>query len=265
MAGFARKVKKSPLKTKPLRLAGQSLRDERDRVIDEDLMPPFVIALVAVAVTLLEWWRWFVKVPPQPGFYTFLAVCAIGYCAYRTWKIRPQLASLKLGLQGEVMVGQYLDSHRGADWCVFHDIPGPDFNVDHVVVTPKGVFTVETKTRSKPRGNAVVTYDGKKVLVDGFAPDRDPVVQASAARRWVHDLLLETTAIDYPVRGVVLFPGWFVESPSNLGRNDVWVLNEKGFVKYVENGAAVIKDEDVALAAARLANHVTNWADAQHV
>jgi hypothetical protein len=154
---------------------------------------------------------------------------------------------------------EYLEAHRGADWRIFHDIQGPDFNVDHLVVSPKGVFAVETKTRSKPaRGDVHVTYDGKKVLVNGFAPDRDPIVQARATSRWIHDVLLDRTGIDYAVRGVVLFPGWFIEpSPTTLGRDAVWVLNEKSFVKWVENERAVIKEEDVALAAARIANYVT--------
>ena len=35
------------------------------------------------------------------------------------------------------------------------------------------------------------------------------------------------------------------------------VLNEKAFIKFVENEPVVIKREDVALAAARLVNYIT--------
>jgi len=49
-----------------------------------------------------------------------------------------------------------------------------------VLIGPAGVFTVETKTRTKPHGDARVTFRGEALLVAGFEPDRDPIVQARA-------------------------------------------------------------------------------------
>jgi hypothetical protein len=89
---------------------------------------------------------------------------------------------------------------------IFHDLIGNDFNVDHVLVGPAGIFTVETKTFSKPaRGNAKVTFDGENVLVNGFRPDRDPVTQARAQANWLRNLVLESTGRKVVVRSVVLF------------------------------------------------------------
>jgi len=250
--------KRSPLKQHPLRTPGESLSEERERLLYDELAPTLTLAVVMVAFAAVQWWAFLVKAPPQPIPATLLAAGAVGYCAYRFRKAVPRLRNLNLGLDGEKSVGQFLEAHRAADWHLFHDVRGPGFNVDHILVTPKGVFAVETKTRRKPaRGQAVVKYDGDKVLVNGLEPDRDPVVQARAARNWTRDLLFETTGIQYPVRGVVVFPGWFVEPPKGGKRPDIWVLNEKAFVKFVENEAVVVKSEDVALASARLVNYMT--------
>lgn len=249
--------KRSPLKQGPLRLPGESLSQERDRILNEDVLPVVVTVAFAIVYAALEWWRWLTKSPPQPGLVTLVALGAVAYFAYRVTKIRVQLRSLKLGLEGEKVVGQYLEAHRGVGWHVFHDVCGPGFNVDHVVVSPRGVFVVETKTFSKPaKGEAVVRYDGTKVVVNGHEPDRNPITQVRAGRDWIRDLLMDTTTIRYPVRGAVVFPGWWVESPKSGPRPDVWVLNEKAFVKWAENEPVVVRDEDVALAANRLKNYV---------
>jgi len=108
---------------------------------------------------------------------------------------------------------------------VFHDILAADFNVDHFVAGPTGLFCIETKTHSKPeRGECCVTYDGEKVAVNGFTPDRDPVVQARAEAKWMSDLIEQSTGKRFFVQPVVLYPGWYVETTKQ--NPDVWVLNE---------------------------------------
>ena len=56
------------------------------------------------------------------------------------------------------------------DYHVFHDLEFPGFNIDHVVVAPTGVFSIETKTRRKPidkkkgRHEYEITYDGERLI-----------------------------------------------------------------------------------------------------
>lgn len=259
MYGANRSGKRSPLKQKPLRLPGASLGEERTRILDDVLLPVLLAASFAVAFAGVEWWRSLTQSPPQPVVATILALCVVAFCAFRVRGVRARLRLLRLGMEGEQVVGQFLEAHRGEGWHIFHDIPGLGFNIDHVVVSPKGVFAIETKTYSKPvNGEAKVKYDGDKVLVNGSEPDRDPVAQARAVRDWIRDLLFDTTAIKYPVRGVVVFPGWWVEPPKTGKRPEIWVLNEKAFVKFVDNQPVVIRSEDVALAASRLSNYITS-------
>ena len=65
-------------------------------------------------------------------------------------------------------------------------------NIDHALIGPGGIFAIETKTISKPQsGKCEVSYDGNRVLVNGRAPDRDPIVQAKACARQLREMLAD--------------------------------------------------------------------------
>jgi Nuclease-related domain len=250
--------KRSPLKTKPLRSPGQSLDEEAQRLVDESGMPVLIAALAAVLLACYEWWRWFTSSPPQPWAVTIVAVGAAIYAAFHTVGVRRRLKNLRLGLEGERVVGQSLESLRALGFRVFHDIPGGGFNIDHVIVGPQGVFAIETKTFSKPvKGVSKVKYDGEKMLVNGREPDRNPVAQARANRDWVVEILQKATNRRFPTRGVVVLPGWWVDPPGGGSRPDTWVLNPKALPGFIRHEPVVLKDEDIALVSTALEYYVT--------
>ena len=90
--------------------------------------------------------------PPRPWFYTILAVVVVGYTVFRSVKTIRKVRQLKLGRDGEKVVGQFLEELRAKGATVFHDIPANGFNVDHVVISPKGIYIIETKTYRKRDG-----------------------------------------------------------------------------------------------------------------
>lgn len=250
--------KRSPLKEKPLRSPGDSLQEEIQRLIADQLLPAVLTAVFVLLLAAYEWWRWLTSAPPQPVAVTLIACTFVVYAAYRFVSVHPQLRSLRLGREGERTVGQFLEELRGQGFHVFHDIPGDGFNIDHVVVAPQGIFAVETKTFSKQvKGEAKVVQDGDRILVNGFEPDRNPVVQARAIRDWLSGLLFDTTGRRYPVKGVVVLPGWWVEPPADNERTDIWVLNPKALPAFIAHEPVVLKEEDMALVSHRLTNHVT--------
>jgi len=51
------------------------------------------------------------------------------------------------GAEGEEVVGQILEGLREEGWCVIHDVSFGRGNIDHIVVGPGGIFTIETKSR----------------------------------------------------------------------------------------------------------------------
>ena len=212
-------IKKSPLGDPPLRNPGQSLEEKIQREFDENWMPFFFASLVCISFAFFEWMSYFHLVPPNPWIPTVIAVLMIAYSATRVVWFRPTMRNLRVGIDGEKTVGQSLEGLRANGAMVFHDIVAKDFNVDHIVVSPKGIFVIETKTRSKFKGRgATVKYDGKKVLVDGIAPSRDPIQQVKANSSWVQELIWESTGKSFPVKPVVLFPGWYVETLNTVAQ-----------------------------------------------
>lgn len=231
---------RSPLKDKPLRLPGQSLEEERRKLFEDKLELPAFMAISLVGIAWMEWWHYYSDRPPQPILLSLIALGAIAFVGWRFWRLLPRFRALRQGMEGERAVGQYLERLRERGYLVFHDVIGSGFNVDHVLIGPAGVFTVETKTRSKPlRGEARVRFDGERILVGGHEPDRDPVVQAKAQAAWLRELLAESTGRKFAVRPVIVFPGWYVEQPSNALR-DLWVLEPKALPPFLEKEAQVL-------------------------
>ena len=97
----------------------------------------------------------------------------------RTRRASATLQRLKQAKEGERIVAEYLDALRDEDCYVTHDLTGDKFNVDHVVIGPHGIFTVETKTISKPlKGSAKVLYDhGGGGSARSVTPSRKPNIR----------------------------------------------------------------------------------------
>src|SRR5574341_2607275 len=152
MPAKAKQGKRSPIREadKPLRNPGESIREEMDKLWDDKFVPVFVLAIGYIALAIYEWFRWIFNAPPQPIPATVVAVIVSGFAVYRLLIIRKRYRDLRLGLEGEKRVGQFLENLRREGCEVFHDIPGDGFNIDHVVVSPHGVFVIETKTYIKP-------------------------------------------------------------------------------------------------------------------
>jgi hypothetical protein len=238
---------RSPLKDKPLRVPGQSVLAERQRLLDEAVSQPLTFALFFVLFAALEWGRLYMEIKPNPIVFSSFAMLCILYAACRVLRALPTLRNLRQALDGERAVGQYLERLRERGFQVFHDVVGTGFNVDHVIVGTPGVFTVETKTWSKPRsGIAEISFDGQKLDIGGHVPDRDPIVQAKAQSRWLGDLLRESTGREVPVRPVVVFPGWFINSGPEAHR-EVWVLEPKALPAFLDSEPVRLTREDVKL------------------
>ncbi len=253
--------KRSPIKQPPLRQAGQSLDEKINDTLTEEAVLWIMAGAFAVALAIAEWIREWFELPPAPWSLTIFAVIVAGIVAWRLVLITQELRQLALGRKGEIVVGQCLEELRAQGYAVLHDITGNDFNVDHILVGPAGVFAVETKTRTKPTDHdAQVVYDGQTITVDGFTPERDPVKQVKAEADFVRDLIESATGKRLDVRPVVLFPGWYTKFD---GPKDIWVLNPKLLVGYLRNERRSLSDEDVRLISFALSTYVRSKAAAE--
>ncbi len=248
---------RSPLPYKPLRLPGESVDKQIQKVVEDKIDANLVGLSAAVALMLYAWINYFLKTPPLTAAVT-ASIFAGGITVFTVFKIkaaRAELKQLKQGRDGERIVAEQLDALKEQGFHVIHDLTGDGFNIDHVVVSPKGIFTIETKTYSKPKkGNAKVVYDGETVTVGSFAPERDPIAQAKHQASWLKRHLKESTGQDFPVRPVVVYPGWYVQR--TVKSSQVWVLEPKqleGFIKYEP---VTLEKADVHLVSSRLKSYL---------
>lgn len=244
----------SPLKDKPLRQAGQSVQEQINDFFDDKVMPYLLIPLFLIVLAGLGWFRYFHPSKPQPIAITVIAVISLIYCLYKIISIRQELLNLRLGRDGEKEVAEELDNLRATGCVVFHDIKGVDFNLDHVVLSQKGIFVVETKTFSKPASKeAQVHFDGRQLNIDGLGNKNEILTQVEAESTWLQETLKKSTGKDFKIKPVIVFPGWFVNSKDH---SRVWILNPKGLPKFIENENTVIDKEDVTLAAYHLSRYI---------
>lgn len=239
------KTRRSPLADKPMHLPGQSL-DEMIRSKEEEMLEFFIYGFGFVLVAIIAWYQWLTSFPLNPFVGTFVALMIGIYCAYRIIRIRNSIRLYKLGRDGEIIVAEQLDVVKQQGAAIIHDIVADKFNIDHVILSKKGIFVAETKTMTKPlKGSPPVTYDGKTLLINGFKPKRDPIPQVQANSRWIAKALFESTGKKYSVKSVILFPGWYCESSLH---SDIWVLEPKALPTLIEKQPDKISDSDLHLA-----------------
>lgn len=238
---------KSPQKEPLLRLPGQSIDEQIDRLFYEELLNYSLFALGFFLLASVSWIQALNHAQLNPWHISIVAAPVIAYCAFRFWRTVKEIKRLKLGRDGERAVAEQLDVMKKEGAIVFHDLVGDGFNLDHVVLSNRGIFVVETKTHSKPiKGSASVAFDGKTLLINGFEPERNPITQVQGNARWLAEMLRASTGKEFFVKPVVLFPGWFVE-PIPKGPS-VWVLNPQALPSFIQHEPTRINESDLHLA-----------------
>lgn len=129
---------------------------------------------------------------------------------------------------------------------IFHDLIGDEFNLDHVIVSEHGVFSIETKTYSKPeKGECKIIYCEKGISINGYKPEKKILIQVLAQKNWLEKQVLKLTGIKLIVKPTVVFPGWYVENRKK--GNEIWVLEPKALPAYINNSPKVLSKESVRL------------------
>jgi hypothetical protein len=210
------------------RPAGESTRLKFEKYSDDLDMWLMAITFVPVALALILVTQRKTSVAPI----TLLFLVAIIFAAVAARKIRSLLrerACYRLGFEGERYVAEELNQLMADGFRVFHDVPFDNYNLDHVLVGPPGVFVIETKTRRKPVSDEgekayKVTFDGA-VLHFPKGSDTDALDQVRRNRDTLSKWLSSATGDRVRARGILTIPGWFVEQivPSA----DVQCLNPK--------------------------------------
>ncbi|MEQ8206590.1 MAG: nuclease-related domain-containing protein [Woeseia sp.] len=226
----------------------------------EKVAPLYTLLLVLWVVALVEWlWAWKVAIP-NPVYVTLLAGAMSAYVVARTWSDWTYLAALRNQLNERSSVREFLEGLRGLGYRVFHNLPGDSGDIDHVIISTHGVFNIQVMARRKAvDGDNRIRYDGAAVSLNGGPYDSSVIEFAVSRSRQLQRLLREHTGAELPVKAVLLFPGWAVESAEIQSEADVWVLSPKALPMWIKNTPERIGGREVRQAATELAAYVANY------
>lgn len=228
-----RNERRDPITTELRNLPGQSLQGQFEKLYDSRL-DNSVLALSAglmVALTI-SIRRIAAELRPWDWLDTVLLFAAVALAVFLGRKIAqemPRQRQIRQAIRAEQATAQELAASLAGDNRIIHDLQADSFNIDHVVITPAGVFAVETKSRLKPpagSGSPKVRYDGKGLDFGGWRENK-PVDQAERQARWLSNYLRESTGESYPVFAVLALPGWFIENTARISDDMVRVINPK--------------------------------------
>jgi Nuclease-related domain len=164
-----------PVSDKLLRSPGESLRRELERIDDQIndilVLTVFGPVLFTAIFVIVNGGMKPSGFPVAPAI-VFITTVAMGFVLL-VWRLTFLIArrrNYRLGFAGERAVAEELNQLM-LDGCrVFHDVPmEPYGNIDHVLVSPTGIYAVETKARQKKKG------------ADGKARSRGRVRRQSAS------------------------------------------------------------------------------------
>ncbi len=203
---------RQPFTDQPLRLAGESTREQADQLFEDGYQDVLLILIMCPVFSLM-----ISQTPPARRlvFATTLLVLMSVFTVFLAVRLRKKIKKswhYRLGAKGEQIVGRELDRLIGQGYRVFHDMPFPEWNIDHVVVGPRGVFAVETKAWRKPHKTADATaeiiLDGDTLILPGNRPQTEAIAQADRSARALAKWILKMSAETVVVVPAVALPGW---------------------------------------------------------
>jgi len=228
-----RKKSKTPFTENALlRLPGHSL-DQQIRDLDEKLAS-YIFMLFVISIMLTNSIISIFLIQKQLMTFSIFLLCVIGMLAslfliYKIVKRLSQRQKLRLGYFGELVTAEALTKLMPEGNHVFHDFPAKNFNIDHIVVGPAGVFAIETKARSKSvtgdnKLAARAIYTGREIEFSNFK-DTKYIEQAKRQAKWLSDWLNSSIGELVKVFPIISLPGFFVER--SIGYDGMYVCNPK--------------------------------------
>jgi hypothetical protein len=243
MAFNRKKKSSSPVEGPLRRLPGQSVRDERDKLLNDQLFEYLLVAFGFCSLAVWEWLRRWIGLPFAAEIFTGAALFMSAYCAFRIFRLRKEIRNLNQAEKGERRVSELLTQLRRKRYVAFDDLIVDQSNIDHVLVGPGGIFAIETKAYSI-FGNGCVGVDEFGVLRLGNKPAlKNPVRQAVRSAANIAKILKDRMRRDFDVTPVLIFPGWTLKGAK--AETGVVVLNDAMISEFFESRPTVLSDEQI--------------------
>lgn len=214
-------------------LPASSLQQQRDEFVDRQMHRVVAALLIGWSTVVIFFSRRVSTAEFNWDLLDAIELLTIIGCGFYYGRLMiremPHGRRLRQAIRAEQASAQELAASLAGDNRIIHDIQCGDFNIDHVVVTPAGVFAIETKSRLKPpagNGKPTVKYDSQS-LDFGSWKETKPVEQAERQARWLANYLRKETGESFVVTAVLALPGWWIERTARITPAMVQVINPK--------------------------------------
>ena len=207
------------------RAAGQYARSKTRRYLSRAAAMLVLLAVVPVVAGLVAGFHNLAIIP--------IEVAAIASMFVLDCVATPIIMRWHRGALGEEHVGAIIDSLRPDGWLAIHDASTGRGNIDHVLVGPGGLFTVETKA-----------HHGR---IDPLRLDPRFLKQAYAEGKVVEGVT------GLAVEPLLVFSHAYLIGCAVSRRNGVTILPARMLRRYLANGPQGIPSARVADVYARLA------------
>jgi len=228
-------MKKSPIVNEVHHNPGQSLQR---KIIKEVLNSLGILIIVLLLDVAYLGWIFGEYIPPSKThtwipLVVILVLLPIVFLVIS--KNNRKIDLLVQGRDGEQGMGLYLNRLWSETCFVFHDIQGTwkngnHFNIDHILVSTKGVFVVETKTFSKDDSTEnIIKHRGDQLWINGVLDKFNALEEPRRHSIWLNNYLNDHKIQGAVVIPVLLFPRWKVDSLWNRNAPENLVFSGKAF------------------------------------
>lgn len=231
----------------PVTQPGDSLRERRELVVDS-IMLRTMIPFVILGFVITYWLQVLFDLKVTTSAAILLTGIFLSSILWAVWQFRKKMKELRCinrGIEGEVYIGTLLERFRIHGAEIYHDIEADSFNIDHLIISQKGIYLIETKNWAKKDvANSKIIFDGSTITANGYTSN-EVLSKVSGYEKWLLNLFEELTGKKkWTIQKVVLFPNWYVEGKNS---KDFWVLNETAFMKWFEKADVSLELTDVRL------------------
>ena len=225
------------------------------------IRPYFLITGFLFAFLLLETYRWYMNIPPMPIVVFGLFVASVVFVVYQLADYKDHFRFLRLGKKGEPLVDDAIKSHSDQTGStVYKNILIGKQHIDYLIANQAGVTLVTVcDWRTPSDDEAVINYDDEQILLNGYRPDANPIEPLKTVKQWIGNKLYASLGKPVDVECLVVFPEWFVRSPSE--HVVVRVINPREMKIVLEERSSVLSDNDKTLLNYHLAKLINKSKD----
>lgn len=236
---------------------GESLEwriQELSGKIYESLISPTVVLVATIYFWMIV--LGFLKVNTFAAVFmtSLLVICSIR-SFFKIRGIHKQIRHCQKGLDGERFVGSNLEKLSSNKTFIFHDIvcekqnngKTVKFNIDHVVVSTKGIFAIDAKNWTLPDreyNQADFTFKDNELIDSTGEVKKDLMNKIESQGEWLEGKINEWIGNRISVYRVGIMIGAFVNN-ANKDFSKYWIINDSAFASLFDKEREKIPMQDV--------------------